>query len=161
MIGLRTKLVVLALVAALLVAAVVAVGSYALQTPKYEASIKILVGQKEPPATPGIHPLPNARVPGLLQRYTLTIAKAVPTEPVAQAVVKRLSLPKGSAGEVLENMSVEQDPGTMYIDVTYTDSDPKRAQLVANAIGQVVSQRVDQMHLGNNTITAALWQPAQ
>jgi capsular polysaccharide biosynthesis protein len=162
MIGLRTKLVVRALVAALLVAAVVAVESYALQTPKYEASIKILVGQKESPSASeaGIHPLPNARVPGL-QTYTLTIAKAVPTKPVAQAVVKRLSLPKGSAGKVLENMSVESDPGTMYIDVTYTDSDPKRAQLVANAIGQVVSQRVGEAHLGNNTITAMLWQPAQ
>jgi capsular polysaccharide biosynthesis protein len=150
-------------VAASLLACVVVTWATAQQTSKYEASIKILVGQKEPPATSeaGIHPLPNARVPGLRQRYTLTIAKMVPTKPVAQAVVKRLSLPKGSAGKVLENMSVESDPGTMYIDVTYTDSDPKRAQLVANAIGQVVSQRVGEAHLGNNTITAMLWQPAQ
>jgi capsular polysaccharide biosynthesis protein len=58
-------------------------------------------------------------------------------------------------------MSVEQDPGTMIVDVTYTDSDPKRAQLVATAIGQAVSQRIGQVHLGNKLITATLWKPAK
>ena len=49
----------------------------------------------------------------------------------------------------------------MFIDVTYTDSDPKRAQQIANAIGQVVSQKIGEVSLGANRITATLWQPAK
>jgi capsular polysaccharide biosynthesis protein len=146
-----------AIAVSLLVAGVVtAFGLY--QTPTYEASIKILVGQKEQSDARGIQPIPNAT--SGLQTFTLTVAKAVPTKPIARAVVERLNLPRGSAGEVLENMSVEQDPGTMFIDVTYTDSEAKRAQLVANAIGQVVSQKIGEVSLGKKTITATLWKPA-
>jgi capsular polysaccharide biosynthesis protein len=150
--------------ASLLVAlCVVAHGLY--QTPIYEASIKILVGQKEPPQLPsGIHPLPNANSEP--QDSTLLVARAVPTTPIAQAVVKRLNLPRGSASKVVDNTSVEADPGTMFVDITYRDSDPKRAQLVANAIGQVASQKVSEVRLASprrspeNRLTAALWQPA-
>ena len=60
----------------------------------------------------------------------------VRTMPLARAVVERLNLPRGSAEEVLGNMSVEQSTGTMLIDTTYEDSDPKRAQLIANAIDE-------------------------
>jgi capsular polysaccharide biosynthesis protein len=145
-------------VASLLVAlCVVAHGLY--QTPKYEAEARVLVGQQEQSErAPGIHPIPNAT--SGLQDVTLTVAKAVPTNPVARAVVERLKLPKGSAGKVLENMSVEQDPNPMFIDITYEDSDPKRAQLIANAVGQVVSQKIGEVSLGANRITATLWQPA-
>src|SRR5215213_2455225 len=97
------------------------------QTPTYEASIKILVGQKSAAVTNL-----GADVSGL-QALALTVARAVPTTPVAQAVVEQLNLPNGSAGKVLKNMSVEQDPGTILINVSYKDSNPKRAQQIANA----------------------------
>jgi capsular polysaccharide biosynthesis protein len=84
----------------------------------------------------------------------------VPTAPVARAVVERLNLPKGSAGEVVENTSAEQVPGTTRINVTYEDSESKRAQLVANAIGQVVSQKISEVRLGPNRLTATVREPA-
>jgi capsular polysaccharide biosynthesis protein len=146
-------------VASLLVAlCVVAHGMY--QMPKYEATATILVGEKAKDASP--YPIPNAPTPAGLQTLTLTVAKAVPTKPVARAVVERLNLPKGSAEEVLSNMSVEQDPSEapMFIDITYEDSEAKRAQLVANAIGAVVSQKVGEMKLGDKVITATVWKPA-
>lgn len=125
-----------------------------LQPPTYEASIKILVGQKSTADTSL-----SGDVSGL-QELTLTVARLVPTTPVAQAVVEQLNLPKGSAGEVLRNMSVQQDPGTMVIDVSYKASDPERAQQIANAIGQVVSKKISEVSLGANAITARVWEPA-
>jgi capsular polysaccharide biosynthesis protein len=124
------------------------------QTPTYQASIKILVGQNSTAKTSL-----NADVSGL-QQLALTVAKAVPTTPVAQAVVEQLNLPKGSAGKVLRNMSAEQDPGTMLINVSYKDSDPKRAQQIANATGQVVSEKISEVSLGASAITATVWEPA-
>ena len=150
---LRRRLWTIVLVVVVITGSTLAFSLY--QTPTYEASIKILVGQKSR-AKSNL----GSSISGL-QTFTLTVARAVPTTPIAEAVVERLNLPNGSAGKVIRNMSVEQDPGTMFIDVTYTDSDPKRAQLVANAIGQVVSQKIGEVSLGANRITAALWQPAQ
>jgi capsular polysaccharide biosynthesis protein len=124
------------------------------QTPTYEASVKILVGQKTASDTNL-----DADVSGL-QALTLTVAKAVPTKPVADAVAKRLDLPEGSAGVVLKNTSAEPDPGTLFIDVSYTHSDPRRAQLIANTIGQVLSEKISEESLGANAITAKVWAPA-
>jgi capsular polysaccharide biosynthesis protein len=149
--------VVRAIAASVLFALVVVCGSL-YQTPKYEATARVLVGVKTKEAQPGIQPIPNA-ISGL-QTFTLTVAKAVPTKPVARAVVERLNLPRGSAEEVLGNMSVEQDPGTVFINITYEDSEAKRAQLVANAIGQVVSQKIGEVNLSEKVITATLWKPA-
>ena len=126
-----------------------------LQTPTYEASVQILVGQK----TSGVSNNLNADVSGL-QDLTLTVAKAVPTTPVAEAVVERLGLPEGSVGKVLRNTSAEPDPGTMFVNVSYKDSDPKRAQLVANAIGEVLSKKISEVGLSASAITAQVWEPA-
>jgi capsular polysaccharide biosynthesis protein len=62
--------------------------------------------------------------------------------PVARAVVEQLNRPELSAREVLVNMTAEPEPGTMFVNISYTSSDPKRAQLTANAIGQVLSEEV-------------------
>ena len=109
----------------------------------------------------GVCLIPNAPVKGI-RTHTLTVARAIPTTPIAQAVVRRLNLPRGSADKVLDNTSVESDPGTMFVDITYRDSDPKRAQQIANAIGQVASQKISEVNLASpeSRITATLWQPA-
>ena len=57
-------------------------------------------------------------------------------------------------------MSAEPDPGTMFVDVSYESSDPKVAQLTANAIGQALSEKVSEDGLGADTITATVWAPA-
>ena len=145
---------VLTIILVTIVVTSTALGFSLYQKPTYEASIKILVGQKSQAGTNL-----GADVSGL-QELALTVAKAVPTKPVAQAVVEQLKLPEGSAEQVLENMSAQQDPATMFVDVSYKDSDPKEAQRVANAIGQVVSQKISEVSLGANAITATVWEPA-
>ena len=124
------------------------------QAPTYEATVKMLVNQKsqeKPYATWDL---------GDPQDLTLTVAKAAETMPVAQAVVEQLNLPEQSAEEVLRNMSVEPEPGTMFVNISYEDSDPMRAQLIANAIGQVVSEKASEVSMGTYAITATVWQPA-
>jgi capsular polysaccharide biosynthesis protein len=132
----------------------VTVGFSLLQAPTYEASIKILVGQKST-GQAGL----NSDVQGL-QQLALTVARAVRTVPVAEGAIDRLSLPDVSAREVLNNMTVEPDPGTMFVDVSYRSSDPERAQLIVNTIGQVLSEKVSAVSLGANAITATVWEPA-
>jgi capsular polysaccharide biosynthesis protein len=132
-----------------------AIGFSLLQTPTYESSVLILVGQK---TTGDTNSGPDVAD---LQELTLTVAKAVPTTPVAEAVVERLEAPpEGGAGEVLANSSAEPDPGTVFVNVSYKDSDPKRAQLIANTIGIVLSKKIPEMTLGANSITATVWEPA-
>jgi capsular polysaccharide biosynthesis protein len=49
----------------------------------------------------------------------------------------------------------------MFIDITYEDSEAKRAQLVANTIGQMLSQKIGEVKLDDTlVITATLWKPA-
>jgi capsular polysaccharide biosynthesis protein len=130
------------------------VGFSLLQSPTYVASIKILVGQK---STSGANL--GGEVSGL-QELTRTVARAVPTVPIAQGVVERLGLPEGSTREVLKNISVKENPGTMFVDVSYKSTDPERAQLIVNTIGQVLSEKVSEVSLGANAITATVWEPA-
>jgi capsular polysaccharide biosynthesis protein len=132
-----------------------ALGFGLLQTPTYEASVLILVGQETTADTN----LGAADISDL-QELALTVAKAVPTTPVAGTVVERLDLPEGSAGGVIKNVSAEPDPGTMFVNVSYRDSDPERAQLIANTIGRVLSVKISEVSVGANAITATVWEPA-
>src|SRR3712207_6564984 len=135
-----------------------AVGFSLNQTPTYVASVMMLVSQKSPGG-----PNLGGDVSGL-QEITLTVARAVDTEPIAQGVVEQLNQPELSAGEVLANMSVEPDPGTMFINVSYQDSDPQRAQLLANTIAEVGSQKISSENAMPaelaNSIVARVWKPA-
>jgi capsular polysaccharide biosynthesis protein len=150
---LRQRVWTIVLVAA--VTAGSALGFSLLQTPTYEASVLILVGQE----VTGETNLGAADVTDL-QELALTVAKAVPTSPIADTVVERLDLPEGSAGEVINNVSAEPDPGTMFVNVSYKDSDPERAQLIANTIGKVLSEKISEVSVGANAITATVWEPA-
>jgi capsular polysaccharide biosynthesis protein len=143
----------------IVVVAAVAVGSALgfslLQTPTYEASVMILVGQE----TTGDTNLGAADVTEL-QELALTVAKAVPTTPIAETVVERLGLQEESATGMLNKISAEADPGTMFVNVSYRDSDPERAQLIANTIGKVLSEKISEVSVGANAITATVWEPA-
>jgi capsular polysaccharide biosynthesis protein len=150
---LRQRMWTIMLVA--LVATGSAIGFSLLQTPTYESSVLILVGDK---TTGDTNPAPDVAD---LQELTLSVAKAVPTTPVAEAVVERLEdPPAGGAGEVIANTSAEPDPGTVFVNVSYKASDPERAQLIANTIGTVLSEKIPEMSLGANSITATVWEPA-
>jgi len=45
----------------------------------------------------------------------------------------------------------------MFVPIYYESSNPKEAQLVANTIGEVLSQKISEVSLGANGITATVW----
>ena len=133
----------------------VAMGFTYLQTPTYESSIKLLVGQKEGNAAENL----AGEIPGL-QQLTQTMTAAVDTRPVAEAVVRELDLSMSPA-EVLNNLSAEQDAATLFIDVSYTDPDPVKAQRVANTVGEVFSEQISGVNLSASGATATVWVTAE
>jgi capsular polysaccharide biosynthesis protein len=121
----------------------------------------MLVGQKPPPSdcAHGVCLLPNAPPEGI-GSFTQPVAKAVTTMPVAQAAADRLNPPNASATKILENTSARTDPGTIFVEVTYTSTNPKTAQLTANAIGKALSEKISEVSPGANGITATVWSSA-
>lgn len=132
-----------------------AVGLSYLQTPMYEASIKVLVGQEQ--ARAGSVSL-GSDVQGL-QQLTQTVAEVLPTRPVAEGVIQRLDL-RTTPESFLENTRVEQVTETQVVEVSYSDADPERAQRVANTIGTVFSEQVSEVSPSANAITATVWERA-
>ena len=146
----RRRLWVISVVAVVLAGA--AVGFSMAQTPVYEASIKILVGQES-----GITQDPNYTMG--LQQLTQTMVGGVSSRPVANAVIRQENL-RMTTEEFLSHLSAEQEPNTQWIQVNYTDSSPERAQRVANAIGDVFSKQVSEVSPNANAITATVWERA-
>jgi uncharacterized protein involved in exopolysaccharide biosynthesis len=158
-------------------AALVVIGYGLYQVPRYEATATVLVGvdSPAPPTAPStrvieaglkgqsggkIQLIPNAS-PDSLQEISHRVTVALHSRAVAEETIRRLGL-KMSPAELLHNLTVEDDPGTMFIRLTYTDTDPARARLVVNTVGQVVREHV----MGGNAmdgyaITATLWEPAK
>ena len=130
------------------------------QMPTYEATVQMLVSQKNPGG-----PNLGGDIGGLTDA-TLTVAEMVPSMPVAQGVVKQLNLPDLSAEDVLRNMNAEPNPGTMVIDVSYTytaanaQMAQERAQLIANTIGEVSTKKIGHAMVGANPIRFRVWNEA-
>jgi capsular polysaccharide biosynthesis protein len=129
-----------------------ALGLSFLQTPVYQSSIKILVGQSQGFAS-------DPAQATNLQLLTLTLGEAVDTYPVAQAVVQDLDLDI-SPRDLIKNTNVEVITNTQFIDVSYTDTDPRRAQWIANSIGDRFSEQVSDVSPNVSGITATVWEPA-
>jgi capsular polysaccharide biosynthesis protein len=159
-------------VGVLIAAVVTAVSLY--QTPKYEASAVVLVGLKEHNDTneAGIHPLPNYSLHQRQEDVARMMPAAIPTSPVAKETLRRLNLPRGVANELLDNLSVDRDPSfskdpsetPMLIRLTYTDTDPKRAQVIVNTVAKVASDLIPTIgggEAGATHITATVWQEAE
>jgi capsular polysaccharide biosynthesis protein len=144
---------VILLVAVVLTSA--AVGVSLGQTPEYEASIKILVGQKQGSDVPGSL---GSDVMGL-QQLTQTMADLISTRPVAEGVIRQLEL-RMSTEDFLENLSVEQVANTQSIQVSYKDPSPTLARDIANAVGDTFSERISEVSPSANAITATVWEPA-
>jgi capsular polysaccharide biosynthesis protein len=125
------------------------------QTPMYEASIKILIGQKLSNEAP--NDLGN-ELQGL-QQITLTMVEAVNTRPVAQGVIQRLNL-STSPESFQKNLKVQQIGESQFIEVSYKATDPEKAQLIANSVGEVFTKEVSEVSPSANAITATVWEQA-
>jgi capsular polysaccharide biosynthesis protein len=138
--------------AIVLVAMTVSIASLA-KTPQYEASTKILIGQEKDSQQPSGLPAQAER----LQEVTMTLAEATRTRPVAEATIERLGLHM-TPDEFLERLDAETVDNTQFIEVSYTDVDPKRAQVVANTVGDVLSKKVRVTSPGANSTIANIWE---
>lgn len=141
------RLWVIALVAILFTGT--AVGISLLLPPTYEASIKILVGQKQ-----GLTDTP-ADVSGL-QQLTETMSETVSSRPVADAVIKQLDLKTSPETFLDDNLDASPIGDSLLVQVNYKDSDPERAKKVANTVGDVFSKQISDYSSDNNGITATV-----
>jgi len=130
-----------------------AVGLSLAQQPRYEASITILVGQDS-----GISESPGDAAG--LQQLTQTMAQAVNSRPVTEAVAEQVGSPDLTAATISENLTAEQIPDTQFIRVGYEDGDPERARVVADAVGEQFSRQVETISADANAITATVWERA-
>jgi|SRR5829696_6867386 capsular polysaccharide biosynthesis protein len=129
------------------------VGYSLMQPPVYESSIKILVGQKRGIAEQPINV-------GGLQDLTMTVAEAVNSRPIAQAVIEKENL-RTDPGTLLDNLEVVAIEETQFVAVSYRDSDPQRTRRVVDAVGDVFSTRfAEENESGGSVITATVWEPA-
>jgi capsular polysaccharide biosynthesis protein len=140
-----------AMVAVMLVAFTVVMVSLRI-TPQYEASSKILVGKQrgQPALTADVQQL---------QQSTLTVAEVVQSRPIAEDTIERLEL-STTPNEFLERLDVEPIENTTFIEVSYTDPYPGKAQRVANTVGYVLSNEVSEVSVGTNAMSATLWERA-
>ena len=148
------RLWVVVLVALVFVGA--AVGLSLLQTPVYEASAKVLVSQELGGDAQAGNLASN--VEGL-QQIVQTVIVQIEIRPVAEEVIRRLGLQASPEG-ILENLTVEQIETTQVIQLSYSDTDPERAQQAVNSISEVASERVSEVRAGASDITATVVEPA-
>ena len=138
-----------AVAAVVLVALTVAVASLSM-TPQYEASTKVLIGKQ------------GSEGPALEmedQHLTLTMAEVTQSRPIAEDAIERLGL--STRHDVfLERLEAEPIENTQFIELSYTDPDPEKAQRVANTVGDVLSQRVSEASTDDTGMTAAIWERA-
>ncbi len=146
------RLAARAMVAVVLVALTVAVASLAM-TPQYEASTKVLIGKQGSEGSALEMEIQQ------LQEVTLTLAQATRSRPIAEETIERLGL--STTPEVfLERLQAEPIENTQFIELSYTDPNPEKAQRVANTVGGVISRRVSEVGPGDSGMTATLWEPA-
>jgi capsular polysaccharide biosynthesis protein len=133
----------------------VAVGASLWQTPTYQASALVIVGQE-----PGAAQDSNlaGSVEGL-QALTQTMIIAINTRPVAEEAIQRLGLDT-SPDELLSNLTIEQVETSQFIQLSYTDNDPGRAEEVVNTVGQVSSERISNTSAAANNIKATVYERA-
>jgi capsular polysaccharide biosynthesis protein len=131
----------------------VAVAFSLAQTPIYESSIDILVGQER-----GISETPNDALG--LQQLTQTMSAGVGSRRMGEAVIDREGLRTTPEDFLEEDLSVEQVPNTQLIRVDYRHPNPERARRVANTVGAVFSEQVSEVSQSANSITATVWDPA-
>ena len=129
------------------------------QAPTYEASVKMLLTAEPKSDAPTDL---QAQVYGL-QAIMPTVTEMAMTRPVAQDVTRRLDL-STSPEALLEGLTVEESSSeSQFFYVSYTDSKPERTRLIANSVGQVLSEHIDsEVNPGTDTVVEArVWERAE
>jgi capsular polysaccharide biosynthesis protein len=122
------------------------------QTPTYETSVLVSIGQKQSSDVPTSL---QGDVVGL-QEVTQTVATAASTGPIFHGIVQKLNL---DSPDLPGSLSGEPIEGTTFVQISYKDTDPKRAKLIANTAGDLLSKRISEVS-PTSGITAMVWQKA-
>jgi capsular polysaccharide biosynthesis protein len=142
------------IVLAALVFAGFAAGFSSWQTPTYQTSVLVLIGQKQ--EGNDVPTSLQSDVQGL-QQITETVATAATTDPIVDGVAQRLNL---DSPTLPGSLSSEVITGTTFVQIYYKDTDPERAQRIVDAAGQVLSARISEVSPGTGSVTATVWQAA-
>jgi capsular polysaccharide biosynthesis protein len=154
----RQRLWVVMLAAAVVTGVVT--GYSFLQTPVYEASTQIFLEpiQKDTNDTSYLGDV-GSDAEGI-NTISLTMAEVIMSRPVAEGIVEKLDAPL-SADAVQAGVTATPVADTQFIDVTYQDTDPERAQQVANAIGDVFAEQISEIQPTADSVTATTWEQAE
>jgi capsular polysaccharide biosynthesis protein len=117
------------------------------QTLVYKASAKLGLGvdweDRWETDIPGVMLIPTTVTP--LHRVVVDVARDIKSPAIAGEAIERLGLDGGmEPGELLDNLSVEQEGSPHFIQLSYKDTDPETAQQVVNAVAEVASEEIRQ-----------------
>lgn len=104
-------------------------------TPVYRSSSRLLIDE-----APGSAAGNEYSQILLEQRLALTYVEILKTEPVIQETIDRLNLPF-SSGQLSAKVSVSAPQDTQIIIISVEDTEPERAALIANTLGQVFTDQ--------------------
>ncbi len=128
------------------------------QTPTYAASATVLIREaQEDDASSDAQGI-QFQVEGL-KAITPTMARAAVSRPVVEAVIRRSDLAT-TPQQLSERLTAEPVADTQFIDVTYEDTSPERAQRVVNAVGEEFSDHVSELRPIATPLDAVVWEPA-
>jgi len=126
------------------------------QTPVYETSAALWLGQKQ--SQDGDQPNLMSSIEGL-QQLTHTVAIAIESRPVAEEVIQRRGLQMGPQ-DFLDNLTVEQIEDSSFLLLSYRDTDPGRAKEVVNDVSDVSTERISEANASTSDITVTVWERA-
>ena len=143
-----------ALLIAFIAAIIVALVSLVmfLREPIYEPTARVWVERdlRIGPPSPG----PHKR----LTETTPAMVRLAASRSVAEKARRSLGL-QASSAELLDNSKIERVRGKTFIDLTYRDTDRKKAAQTVNTLARVASERLSVA--GNKNLTAVVWEEAQ
>lgn len=131
------------------------------EPPMYEASVVLSVNQKH--GTSGAAEVGTDSQQLLAQEV---LAYGLSNPPALDYVVGQLNSRITPVDFSRENLSIEQNPETQSLQVSYRDPSPEKAQRIANTLGEVfskqlvpeISKEASEANLGTDSITATVEQ---
>jgi receptor protein-tyrosine kinase len=112
-------------------------------TPVYEASIKLLVSQKQvvAPNQPATDPY---QVMIMNEKLAKTLSEILQGRVIAEEVIEKLDLSVEPI-DLLKKISAEPVSDTQIINLTVNDKNPKQAARIANTMGDIFTKTVKDM----------------
>jgi capsular polysaccharide biosynthesis protein len=135
------------------------VGFSLIQTPMYEASNRLLVGQSVGESKGFVSDSPANAAD--LQKLTATMASGVQSRPVVEAAFEELDIGPTwhTPDDLLAHLRAEPEGNTQFVKLTYRDGSPENAQQIVDTIGDAFTERIDEVN--PYAISVSVWERAE